>query len=839
VIRYAARALGAHLRAGPLLFALSVLGVALGVAAVLSVLVLSRGAVAAFEGALRATAGDAQVAVLPRAGTLDEAILAEVLAEPGVAAAIAVVRADVAVGDGATRVEIAGVDLLAPARGGAALPAGAIGDALSVPGWIAAAPGLLDELALAPGDAVEVAHGSRRVRLRVGARLDPARAGPGLPARLALMDVAQAQHAFGLRGRLSEVAVRVADGADPGAVAERLEARLGPSIRAATTEARRSEASALLAAFRLNLTALSAVSLLVGGFLVHAATRAALARRREELGVLRALGATRAQVLGVVLADAAVLGALGAALGVPLGAAAARANLATVSATLENVYLLEAVERVELSAGLVAAALAVGLAGAIAGAAIPAWEVARVDVRALLGSPAAHGEAGSRAPRLALAAGAVLAAAGALVAALGRDWRPGGFVAALAVLAAAALAAPLAVLGVARAARPRRLGAGYGVRSLAGRLPSTALAAAALAVASSLSVGIAVMVGSFRATVGEWLAETLRADVYVTTTSWRRGGLAPPIAPEVAERLAREPGVVAVDRLRQLASRSGGRRVTVSGFDAATPGAEQRVRLVAGEPARALARVRAGAALVSEPLARRDRLRVGGPVEIETPAGAAALEVAGVYADYGAEAGALLVSMETLARAFGDGPPTNLALHLAPGADAERVVERLRRDYAADALRVRSDRRLRAEALAVFDQTFAVTRLLQGMTLVIAVAGVTLSLLVLARERAAEAALYRALGATRGQLFRLFLGRGAGIALAGAALGLAGGAGVALALVHLVNPAWFGWTFAIAWPWRALALQTLLVLAAAAAAGAYPALRASATPAQELSRDAL
>jgi putative ABC transport system permease protein len=840
VTRYLVKAIGAHLRAAPLLFALAVLGVALGVASVLSIQVLNRGALAAFEGTLRAVGGEAQVAVLPRAGgRLDEGLLAAVLAEPGVAAAVPILRADPVLPGAGGRLEVLGVDLLAPGRGGAALPAGSLAAALGERGWVAVTPALARDLALAEGAALEVAHGSRRVALRVGAIVDLARAAPGAPSRLALMDLAQAQHAFGLAGRLSEIAVRAAEGQDPAALAARLEARLGPAARTATAGARREEASGLLAAFRLNLTALSAVSLLVGGFLVHAATSAALVRRREELGVLRALGATRGQVTALVLADAALLGALGAAIGVPLGWAAARANLGAVSATLQNLYLLEAVERVEVPPHLVLAALAVGLAGALGGAILPALDAAREDPRALLATLTLHEPARSRAPRLLLAAGAVLAGAGALVAALGRDWRPGGFVAALAALAAVALAAPLALEAAARLARPRRLAEAWGVRSLAAHLRTTALATAALGVAASLAGGIATMVGSFRGTVDAWLAETLSADVYVTTLSWRRGGLAPPIDPALVERLAREPEVAGVDRLRQLAGRSGGRRITVSGLDARAEDAGRRLRLVDGEPGAAMRAVARGAALVSEPLARRQGLRAGGEVALDTPAGEVRLPVAGVYADYGAEQGAVLVSHEALAARFGPGPPTNVALRLAPGADADAVVARLRREYAPHALLVRSNARLRAEAMAVFDQTFAVTRLLQATSLLIAVVGVTLCLLVLARERAAEAALYRALGATRAQIFRVFLGRGLGLAAAGAALGLAGGAGLAVALVELVNPAWFGWTFPIDWPWRALAGQSVLLLAAAAAASLYPALRASATPAAELSRDAL
>jgi putative ABC transport system permease protein len=280
----------------------------------------------------------------------------------------------------------------------------------------------------------------------------------------------------------------------------------------------------------------------------------------------------------------------------------------------------------------------------------------------------------------------------------------------------------------------------------------------------------------------------------------------------------------------------------VSGFDAGLA-AEQggRVRLVAGEREAALRQVESdGAALVSEPLARKRGLRVGDRLPVDTAAGEVLLPIAGVYADYGAEGGAALVDLDaTLPRLFGPGALTNVALQIAPGSDVEAAVERLRREHSGDALLIRSNRSLRADVMAIFDQTFAVTRLLQVMTLLIAVAGVLLALLVLARERQAEIALYRALGADRAQIFRLFLGRALGIAGCGLVLGAAGGAGLALVLVRVVNPAWFGWTIALHWPWATLATQAVLVLAAAAVASLYPALRASAAPASELSRDAL
>ncbi len=300
------------------------------------------------------------------------------------------------------------------------------------------------------------------------------------------------------------------------------------------------------------------------------------------------------------------------------------------------------------------------------------------------------------------------------------------------------------------------------------------------------------------------------------------------------------PGVAAVDLLRQHTGYAGARRVLVSGVDAGLPGGERRVALLAGDPAEALRALRErGAVLVSEPLSRKAGLARGDALALRGPAGELRFPVAGVYRDYGSEGGAVLMDLATYGRAFGPGPPSNAALYLSPGVDPEAAVARLRAELPGAALQVRSNRALRGEVLSIFEQTFAVTRLLEAMGLVIAAAGVTLSLLVLARERRGELALYRALGASRGQLFRVFLGRGLAVGAAGLGLGALGGGALALVLVESVNPAFFGWSLGLSIPARALGLEALTILLAAAAASVYPALAASRTPAQELSRDAL
>ncbi|HEX5044617.1 MAG TPA: FtsX-like permease family protein, partial [Candidatus Polarisedimenticolaceae bacterium] len=274
------------------------------------------------------------------------------------------------------------------------------------------------------------------------------------------------------------------------------------------------------------------------------------------------------------------------------------------------------------------------------------------------------------------------------------------------------------------------------------------------------------------------------------------------------------------------------------GIDMRLPGGERRFAFVEGVPGDALRRARdEGAVLVGEPMARRLRLHAGGRLVVEGLAGPVELPVAGVVHDYSADAGSVLMDLATMERAFGPGPIQNIALYLVPGADAEAVVDGIKASLPGVPLLVRSNRALRQEVFRVFDQTFAVTRLLQAMGLLIAVCGVTLTLLILARERVSELALYRALGATRGAIFRVFLGHGLGIAAVGLVLGALGGIALALVLIYVVNRASFGWTIALSWPVGDLLRQGGAILLAAALASLYPALRASRVPATELRRE--
>ena len=848
---YLVRVLRRQWRTSRTLLLLTVIGVGLGVASVVAIQLLNRGALAAFDGSVRAVSGRADLTVMGTVPTLDEGLLTRVLDDPDVAGAWPLVRQDVAVaGRPDILLDVVGVDLLAPVR----YPLVGTGDpdearalltrAVTESGWVALTPAFARAEGWVVGDTLTVSSGSRLARLVVGALVDFQRFEPLAPQRLAVMDIASAQELLGRHGRIHQIDVTLARGADPAAVALRLATHLGPGTRVLTPEQRRQDAAGLLRAFRLNLTALSLISVFVGVFLVLTAVQASLVRRRREFGVLRSLGATPRQVLVLILSEAATLGLLGVGLGLPMGWWAARLNLDSVSRTLTSIYVMEGIEDLRLTPVVIALALVVGVAGALAGALAPALDMARRDTDRLLAPFNLHRAIGHSAGRLAAAALAAIALATVWFLMAGRDLRLGGFVYGFVMWVTLPMVVPLVVRTVAGPARPGGLGPALSLRNLVARLQTTSLAVAALAVTVSMLVSITLLIGSFRSTLVTWLDVTVRADVYVSTASWMRGGNDSFLDRPLLDELLAMPDVAAVEEQRRLRIFTADRahRVWLNGIrTAAIPGAELagRLPLLAGDPTVVAAGLEGGGVLIGEPLARRAGLATGDTLRLAGPRGTVALPVVGVAYDYTSEGGTAFVTMATLVRHLGGTAPNNAALFLVPGADAERTAAALTAAYAPRPLVFRSNRTLRREVMDVFDQTFAVTRTLQFMALLIAACGVSLTMVVQARARAGELALLRALGATRRQVFVLFLGEGTAMGLLGLVLGLGGGTGLAALLILVINRVWFGWTIRPSWPGGELAAQAVLVLAAATLAALYPAARAGLTAPGQLTRDDL
>jgi putative ABC transport system permease protein len=813
-------------------WALSVLAIALGVAVVVAVDLANQSALRAFEVAQRVLSGGATHQLVGGPAGVPEQVYRWLRLQRGVRQAAPVVegRARLAALDRA--VTVLGLAPFAEAAFRADTTFGGSADAgrlIAEPDTALLPDELFRALDAAPGKAFRLRLGGREVELTVVGRL--AGDEPAL-AELVVVDVATAQELLGRHGRLSRIDLILAE---PEAAALRAELPSGLQLIAAGQAEALDE---LTAAFRLNLTALSLLALLVGLFLIYNTLSFAVVRRRPLVGTLRAMGVTQGEVMQGLLLEAALLGLVGAAGGILLGVPLAQGLVRLVGRTVEALYYEQAVLALVVAPASLIKALLLGVFGAVLAAWLPAREAAALPPRVMLSRAAL--ESGSRRWLLRAALmGLALIVLGAGVLVLSRGLIA-GFGGLFALVLGTAFWVPALSAGLMHLAT-RPLGAVAGIAGqLAGRgavasLSRTGVAVTALAVAVAAVVGVGVMIQSFRTSVSGWLEHTLRADVYLGVEA----GSVSPLTPALAERIRRLPQVadISISRRLELPTATGGVQLWALALG---PQAWASFQFLAGDPEQAYADFGRGGVIVSEPFAYRRGLEVGDQVVLPTKAGMRPFPIAGIYRDYGSDKGVVTLRADTLQQWFGDSPITGIGVHAAPGAGADAVLAALRPLVAhAPEVRTRSQQALKSRSLEVFDQTFAITSVLRLLAAAVAFAGVLAALAALQLERARETAVLRAIGFTPAQLAGLTAAQSALLGVVAGLCALPIGLLLSGLLVHVILRRAFGWSMDFDIAASTLAEGLVLAVAAALAAALYPAWRNyRAAPAQALREEA-
>jgi len=336
----------------------------------------------------------------------------------------------------------------------------------------------------------------------------------------------------------------------------------------------------------------------------------------------------------------------------------------------------------------------------------------------------------------------------------------------------------------------------------------------ALSLALALAAGLAMMVLGFRAAVDDWIDRLLRADSYVTAS---QGSL----EAATVERIAELPGIDETSSARRVTIDDGRQLVAYDLPARAWRGFEW----LAGDPQFAFETFRAGEAVViSEPLARRDRLGIGDTVRLNTPGGSRRLPVSGIYRDYASERGSIALHAPLYRRLYDDASRDSIGLYYADaGLDEAALLERLQ---AIDPdLQLTRRETVRNRTLAVFDRTFRISWALAALVAVIAVIALISALLAMGLERRRDYATLRALGLTRGRLHALVVCQTAGLALAAALVAIPLAIAIHLGLSLVIQPRAFGWSLPLTWPLAPLAVMLPLALLSGLAAGLYPAWR--------------
>jgi putative ABC transport system permease protein len=829
-----------YLRRHPLLGALNILSVALGVSVFLATQIANQSANRAFAATVDLVAGKAELEITAPTRQLPETVLPLVAAVPGVSAATPLVEGFVSLPDfRGDYLQILGIDVFtnAPFRTFDTSNFDASGFDiqrwLGPPGAIAVSEEFVRQHHLKQRDKLRVRVGGVDRELEIGFLL---RKDEAFDPHFAAMDIGWAQELFGRRGELSVIQLRLADSRQRDAVISAVREILPKDSRVAAPARRTEEVDKMLGGFQLNLTMMSLVSMFVGMFLIYNTVSASVVRRQHEIGILRSLGVTRNEIRGLFLAEAVVLGAIGSVLGLVGGVVLAQVLVRAVSTTISSLYVLVSVRHLTLHPWVFALAAVIGLGSVLASAFFPAHAAAKQEpIEALHGGIRLERSVRPSIAWLISGVFCILAAALFSWLALSTGPRWLSFGAAFFVIAGFSFLVPRVMFHFSKAAgkflrhfRPRqrkpKIETEMAAANLSRALLRNAVTVAALAVAVAMVVGVSVMVFSFRKTVETWINDTLLADLFIAPAGNESGGNSF-FPADAIEFLSKHPAVETVDTFREIEVPMRDAEVTV----AVIRGERRQFQFLHGDRAELMRRFHAEPCVfVSESFARRHRVREGDTLTLTTPDGPRTFPVAAVFYDYTRDQGIVYMSTENFTRFWRDDRVHSVAVYLKPNHRGDEVTKDLWRQFGPNRhFAIFSNQSLRLRVFEIFDQTFAVTYVLLAISLFVAITGIFLALTILITERQRELAILRAIGASAGQIRKLLLSETAMLGALAAIIGLASGICLSLVLTGVINRAFFGWTIHLAFPWRTLLFTPVWILAAAIVAGIVPAWRAS------------
>jgi putative ABC transport system permease protein len=825
-----------YMRAHALRSLVTLVAVTLGVASAFAIDLANGTAVDSFASSVNVIANHVNLQVLGTGEGFDERTLLRVQDLPGVIAASPVVTGELLVGgsggpfDGEI-IRVLGIDITR-----ATVPPGVKDAQADAPAFdldrFLDGNGIIISRRIAqtyharPGSELHALAGPLAVRLPVMAVVPPNTI--GVDSSVAFVDIATAQQLFGSVGRLDRIDLE-ADPARVDQVRADVQRVVPPGTRALAPKTRLDEIKRMLASFTMNLAALADVALLVGMYLIYNAVAISVVQRSSEIGTLRALGTTRAQIFWTFIAEGAFYGVVGSLAGLAFGFLLARVSLAAVQATVSALYVGSHSDAVIVGVWPIVKAFALGTLLAMAAAAIPAAGAAATAPARTMRNTGAAEQKLVGATRNAALAGFValaLAALSARLPAIGDGIPVFGYVAGMLAIAGFSLVSPLVLLAVTYPLHALRVvDVTIAVAFLRASPRRLAVALASLTVAVAMMVAIAVLVDSFRATIIAWTNDTLSADLYITPPGTVDASFRGDFTPAVVARVRRVPGVAAVDTIRRLDVPIEGRYAQLGATSIDAVIARSKLRFLGNpDPAELAAAMRdRNAVVISVPFATHFRRGVGDEIVLDTPSGRVALKIVGMYNDYSTSGGTFFMDSRTFERLFHDSTYDSLAAYLKPGAEAGRVRTAIERAVTPLRVDIATNADLRGFALDVFDRTFAITRALYVVSIVIAVLGVVSTLFALVLERRLDIALLRYVGLTRGGVGRVVFVQAAVIGALAGILGLLLGVALAADLIYVINRQSFGWLI----EWHSPVLFYVeafgMVFVAAILAAIYPA----------------
>jgi putative ABC transport system permease protein len=759
-----------HLRHAKARTVLTLLGVSLGVAVIFAIDTINDSVLASFRGAIERVAGKTALTVGAGEGVAEE-VLETVRGVAGIEAAVPVIEESALDVTHGVQLAVLGVDTLSDSKVrdyDVTAQDVKIEDDLEFlndPHGVLITAAYAKRHGLQPGDKLLLESVQGRAEFTVRGTLAPRGPAKVFGGDLLLMDVFAAQIAFGRGKRFDRIDVVPDKGVVADELARRLSRALHGKASVARPERRSQEAERILAGFKLGLSLASFVAIFVGAFIVYNALAIAVAQRRREIGILRSLGTTRAQILLLFVGEGVVLGGLGSLFGLAIGFLLARSALRAVGVTVTALFMSVRPEQLVVTPHQLIRAGAFGLGAALVAAFFPARRASAIEPASAMRKKVDAADVGVSSTRGALKTSGLFAAVAlaiAWIAHVRENFMLGYAVSGILALATAFLAPVIARL-VGSAARALALHIGPAVRLGAigferdsGR-NSVAIAALGMALANVIIAS--AFLDSMKLSTGSWFNRSMRADIFVFAGHDAKAQYYHPLPESVGAGLRKVPGVEMVDPVRMLRQTYRGAPFYVMSYDVLNYRRYNEIPVVAGDLESALPEIAAGKGVAaSENFARTYHVGLGSVLKLQTPDGPHEFRVSLIYVDYNSDLGVLSTTRDVYTKIWKDHLVDSYGVYLAKNAAMPSVRARIARDWGATYhLMVLGNREYKSELLKLLDSSFALMRATELIAVIVAILGIVNTLLVTVIDRRTELGILKAIGSSAAQVQRMFV----------------------------------------------------------------------------------
>ena len=645
---------------------------------------------------------------------------------------------------------------------------------------------------------------------------------------LAIMDIYAAQKMFGRGRTFDRIDLGVKEGRTIAEAQAELRSVLGPGFDVDPPSGRGQQFEAMLAAYSMMVGISSLFALFIGMFIIYNSFAIAVTQRRSEIGVLRALGATRRQIRNLFLIESAITGLVGSVGGLALGVLIAHGIAASIGTLISDVYgVAQRADELATSPGLLLLALAIGVGTSVVAAVIPARSAAGVDpVQALQKGKYQVLSVGESRTRALLAGVLGVVSIVCLTTTGTRLVFYIGYVLAIVV---SLLLSPLLSLLVARALRPllkliRPVEGALAADSLIQAPRRTSASVAALMLSLALVVAFAGMARASYDSIIDWMETALNPDLFVLPSQSivvRTIRFPAEMGPEIAAI----PGVSRVQLVRDGRVTFRKTPVMVVAVDIESLSQTAHREPVAGNATEMYRKTAAGEGLmVSDNLAQLQRLKLGEILELPAPGGLIRLPIVGIVVDYSDQQGTILMDRTLFIRYWNDDSVNVFRVYLNAGANMPIVRQKIVERFAAERqVFVLTNDELKRYILKVTDQWFGLTSVQIAVAVLVAILGIVNTLTVSITDRRRELGVLQAVGGLHGQIRRTIWIEALSIGVIGLVLGYGLGAINLYYILQIVHNDIAGMRLDYTYPVTIVLALVPTILGAAFVAALWPA----------------